>query len=180
MKKLQLLLLSLLVICSTFASNEGSDVLTMSNQMVFTGKIKKIKDCSVVFKTEGNKYVIPADDIYSLQFSDTNDKVYTNYLALSAGSENACLNGSLDAENYHGKNGAHFVYGILFGPFAILGTALSNPTPSSGKNTLTMSKNKDQMNDLEYLSCYQKKAKGKLIGMEALGLGATLLLLLLI
>jgi hypothetical protein len=31
------------------------------------------------------------------------------------------------------------------------------------------SKNKDQFDDPEYLSCYKKKAKGQLTGMEALG-----------
>ena len=43
-----------------------------------------------------------------------------------------------------------------------------------------MSNNKDQFNDLEYLSCYKKKAKGQLIGAEALGWGAWILSVLVI
>lgn len=176
MKKLQLLFLCLFITTLSFAN----DILTLNNQMVFMGKIKKIKDCNVVFKASGEKYVIPANEIYSLQFSDTNDKVYTEYLGLNQNNDNACLNGSLDAENYHGKKGAHFIYGFLFGPFAMIGTALSDPSPTSGKNTLLMTQHKDQLSNLEYLSCYKKKAKGKLIGMEGLGWGAFVLLILLL
>jgi hypothetical protein len=43
-----------------------------------------------------------------------------------------------------------------------------------------MSKNKDQFSDPAYLSCYKKKAKGQLIGMEGLGWAAWVLLLLVI
>ena len=91
---------------------------------------------------------------------------------------NNCLSGRLDAENYHGKKGGHFVLGVLFGPFAMIGTALADPTPAKGKQTYMMSENKDQFNDPEYLSCYKKKAKGQLIGAEAAGWGAWILLLL--
>ena len=60
----------------------------------------------------------------------------------------------------------------------MLGTALANPTPDKGKRTYEMSKNKKHFDDLEYLSCYKKKAKGQLIGMEAIGWGAWILLVL--
>ncbi|MDO9615988.1 MAG: hypothetical protein Q7J86_15885 [Bacteroidota bacterium] len=102
------------------------------------------------------------------------------YLKMADGDPNKCMNGRVDADNYHGKKGGHFVLGVLFGPFAMIGTALSNPTPEKGSNTFVMSKNKDQFSDPEYLSCYRSKAKGQLIGMEALGWGAWILLLLVI
>jgi hypothetical protein len=41
-----------------------------------------------------------------------------------------------------------------------------------------MSRNKEQFSDPEYLSCYTKKAKGQLIGIEALGWGAWILFIL--
>jgi len=84
----------------------------------------------------------------------------------------------LDAENFHGKKGGHFVLGVLFGPFAMIGTALANPKPKKGKDTYMFSENKELFDDPMYLSCYRKKAKGQLIGMEALGWGSWLLLLL--
>lgn len=156
----------------------AGDILTLNNAMVFEGKVTRIKDCAVVFKAEGTKYIVPASEIFSLQFEDTADKVYTKYLEMADDNPNKCLNGRLDAENFHGKKGGHFVLGFLFGPFAMIGTALANPTPERGKYTYMRSKNKEQFNDPEFLSCYRKKAKGQLIGSEAMGWASWLLLLL--
>ncbi|MDR2911227.1 MAG: hypothetical protein LBV47_07700 [Bacteroidales bacterium] len=152
-----------------FAFNTfAADMLTLTNEMVFNGKITRIKNCMVTFRaSDGNKYTIPANDIFSIQFEDMNDKVYTNYMQDM--NSDKCMKGTLDAEYYHGKKGGHFVLGVLFGPFAMIGTAVSNPSPWKGKYTYMMSENKDNFNDLEYLSCYKKKAKGQLIGMEGLG-----------
>lgn len=174
MKKLTLTITAILFAIVSFAG----DILTLNNEMVFEGKVKKIKDCVVVFKADGNKYVVPASDIFSIQFEDIEDKIYTDYIKMLQDEPNKCLNGSLDAENYHGKKGGHFALGVLFGPFAMIGTALADPTPYKSTQTLLMSKNKDQFSDLEYLTCYKKKARGQLIGMEGLGWAAWLLLLL--
>jgi len=83
--------------------------------------------------------------------------------------ENLCLKARHDATNFHGKQVGHFFLGVLFGPFAIIGTALANPTPYSSSNTLLLSSNKDYFSSPEYLICYRKRAKGSLITMEALG-----------
>jgi hypothetical protein len=174
MKKLTLTLTATLFAIASFAG----DILTLNNEMVFEGKVSKIKGCAIVFKADGNKYIVPASEVFSLKFENTKDKVYTEYIKMADGDPNKCLNGRLDAENFHGKNVGHFFLGVLFGPFAMIGTALSDPTPEKGKQTYMMSKNKEQFSDPEYLSCYKKKAKGKLIGMEALGWGAGILLLL--
>jgi hypothetical protein len=161
-------------------SSFASDILTLNNEMTFEGQVTRIKDCSVFFRTEGQKFVIPASDIFSIQFENAEDKVYVEYMKMADGDPNKCMNGRVDADAYHGKKGGHFILGVLFGPFAMIGTALSNPTPDKGRNTLVMSKNKDQFSDPEYLTCYRSKAKGQLIGMEALGWGAWILLLLVI
>jgi hypothetical protein len=174
MKKTTLTLTAILFAIASYAG----DILRLNNEMVFEGKVTKIKDCEVVFKADGKKFIVPTSVIFSLQFENTADKIYTDYMEMADSDPNKCLNGRLDAENYHGKNGGHFVLGVLFGPFAMIGTALANPTPEKGKQTYMMSKNKDQFNDPEYLSCYKKKAKGQLIGMEALGWGAWILLIL--
>lgn len=174
MKKLTLTFTAILFAIASYAG----DILTLNNQMVFEGKVSKIKNCAVVFKADGKKFIVPSSEIFSLQFENTEDKVYTDYIEMADGDPNKCLNGRLDAENYHGKKGGHFVLGFLFGPFAMIGTALSNPTPERGKQTYMMSKNKEQFSDPEYLSCYKKKAKGQLIGMEGLGWGFWILLFL--
>ena len=82
------------------------------------------------------------------------------------------------AGRQYSKKVGHFFLGVLFGPFAMIGTALANPTPEKGKLTYMLSKNKDQFSDPQYLSCYKKKAKGQLIGMEASGWGAWIVLVL--
>jgi hypothetical protein len=176
MKKLALTITATLFAIASFAG----DILTLNNEMVFEGKVTKIKDCAVVFKADGNKYIVPASEIFSLQFENTEDKVYTEYMKMAVGDPNKCLIARFDADNYHGKNGGHFVLVVIFGPFAMIGTALANPTPERGRQTYMRSKNKEQFSDPEYLSCYRKKAKGQLIGMEALGWGAWILLLLIL
>jgi hypothetical protein len=174
MKKITMTITATLFAVASFAG----DILTLNNEMVFEGKVTKIKECAVVFKANGHRYIVPASEIFSLQFENSEDKVYTDYMQMEYGDPNKCLNGRLDAENYHGKRGGHFVLGVLFGPFAMIGTALSNPTPDRGKQTYMMSRNKEQFSDPEYLSCYTKKAKGQLIGIEALGRGAWILFIL--
>jgi len=176
MKKITLTITSLLFVIVTFAS----DILTLNNKKVFIGKVTKIKGCSVVFKVNGNKYLIPTSDIFSIQFGNAKDKVFTKYMQMADGDPNKCMNARLDAENFHGKKGGHVVLGFLFGPFAMLGTAIASPTPDKGKRTYLMSKNKDEFDDLEYISCYKKRAKGQLIGMEAVGWGGAILLFILI
>lgn len=171
MKKVFYTLCFSLSVLTAFAG----DVLTLSNQKMFDGKVIKISGCSIVFVADGHKHSIPASDIFSVQFENENDKVYTDYLKMLENNPNHCLSGSLDAENFHGKKGGHFVLGVLFGPFAIIGTALADPTPDKGKSTYMLSKNKELFNDPEYLSCYRKKAKTQLMTMEALGWGAWLL-----
>ena len=174
MTKLTLTLLATLISLGSYAG----DVLTLTNAMVFEGKVTRIKECTLVFKTEKGKFRVPASDVASVAFEDHSDKVYQKYLEEIPYNPQNCLSGRLDAENYHGKKGGHFVLGVLFGPFAMIGTALANPSPEKGKNTYMFSENKDLFDDPMYLSCYRKKAKGQLIGIEALGWGSWLLLLL--
>ncbi|MGV8093414.1 MAG: hypothetical protein AB2L24_16260 [Mangrovibacterium sp.] len=173
MKKLFLIASVLLSVLTSFAD----DILVLNNNMAFKGKVTKISDCTVVFKSNGDKYVIPASDIYSVKFEDTKDKVYTKFMEMTDTNSNKCLMGKLDAEQYHGKKGEHFLLGALFGPFAMIGTAFSNPTPVRGKRTCLLSKNEEIFSDPEYLSCYKKKAKSQLIVAEALGCLSWILIL---
>ena len=139
--------------------------------------MKKIKNCSVVFDPiGGSRCVIPADSIYSVQFENVEDEVYTSYMELS--DMDKCLKGQNDADMYHGKGGGNFCLGLLFGPFGVIGAALGKPAPMSGSKTGFMSQNKDLFQDPAYLSCYTKKARGKAVGNAALGWGAWVLLVI--
>lgn len=160
-------------------ATQAGDILTLKNEKVFDGKVTKIKGSSVEFKAENQKYSIPASEIESIQFENNNDKVFTSYQALVNAEQSKCMAGSLDAENHHGKKGGAIALGALFGPFALVGTAiLANPTPEKGARTYMLSKNKELFSDAEYLSCYKKKAKGQLVGSTALGWAAWVLLVI--
>ena len=162
--------LSLFLVTLTLAlSVNAKDVLTLKNQQKFEGKILRIKDCSIVFKTNRVKYTIPSDDIYSVEFDNLQNKVYKNYVNRLASGENLCLKAKADAQRFHGKKAGHVILGVLFGPFAIIGTALSDPSPYKSSKTLIRSENREQFNEPEYLICYRKKAKDQLIAMEAVG-----------
>ncbi|MFM1744713.1 MAG: hypothetical protein RLZZ630_650 [Bacteroidota bacterium] len=149
----------------------ADDILILKNEKVFEGKVIRIKNCGVVFKVDRERYEIPADDIHFIQFGDTVDKVYMDYLKRSETDPDQCLKGWLDAKKYHGKKEVHFILGFLFGPYAMLGTLLAKPTPEKGVNTLSNSVNREQFSDPEYLRCYRQKAKADLITMEAIGHG---------
>ena len=154
----------------------AADVITLNNQMAFSGKVFKIDQCMVKFRSGGEVFIIPADDIYTINFENPNDRVLRRYENLS--DPEKCLKGRNDADLYHGKAGAHIALGVLFGPFAIIGAAVADPIPSRGKDTYMMSKNQELFSDPAYLSCYRKTAKGKNVGNTALGWGAWILFLL--
>jgi hypothetical protein len=63
---------------------------------------------------------------------------------------------------------------MFLGPFAMIGTAVSNPTPEKGERTFDMSINRELFNDPDYLECYKVNAKRKQIQMEAIGTGISL------
>lgn len=164
MNKITLTIVAILLVLTSYAD----DLLTLNNCMVFKGKITKIKCCTVAFKANGQNFLVPVSEIFALEFENAKDKVYIEYMNLADGDPDKCMSGILDAGIYHGKKGSHFVLGFLFGPFAMIGTALSNPIPERGKFAY-LSKNKEMFRDTEYLSCYKQKATRQLIGMEALG-----------
>lgn len=173
--RMKKLILSLLTVV-TVISAQAFDKLTLTNGMQFQGDVVKVKACSVMFKTEAGKVEVPAKDIYSVEFENPNDEQFIEYIAIlnSADSADKCMNGQMDAQRYHGKKGMHFVLGFLFGPLAVIGTAIgANPTPYNAKNqvALSQSPNKDQFTDPEYLMCYKKEAKKRLIVVECAGFG---------
>lgn len=152
------------------------DALILNNKMVFTGEIVRVKGCEVVFRFEGEKFKVPMADIKALDFANTDSRHYKKFNELVADPE-SCAKAINDASAYHGKGGLHFALGALFGPFAVIGAAVSSPSPSSGANTAGLSDNRELFNDAEYLNCYKKKARGKNVGNAAVGWGAWVLLL---
>jgi hypothetical protein len=164
-----------------FMGHEGTaDIITLNSLRKMEGKVTKIKHCMITLKTDTGKYQIPAEDIYSIQFEDEQDKVYRKYLSELKVDPSKCVNGRLDAVNHHGKKSGHIAMGFLLGPFAMLGTALSEPTPEKGQTTVELSEHPELLQDPDYVSCYKKKAKGRLIGAESIGFGIAVLMIALI
>jgi hypothetical protein len=153
----------------------AGDHIRLRNGNLYDGKVKKVKKCRVVFEMNNDTYEIPAHEIQYVQFADVNDRVYTRYQKKVV-DDNACFKGQTDAVAYHGKGLGHAVLGFLFGPFAVIGTAVTQTTPDRGKSTYLMSQNKELFDDPVYINCYKKKAKGKLIGAELGGLALAILI----
>jgi sRNA-binding regulator protein Hfq len=184
-------LISVMLLClflNVSAQNNYEEVLYLKNGGVIRGVIiEQIPNQQIKIQTKDkNIFVFKYDeidritkDINSISTTSENDNQSENTSQEKKG-DSTCENATLDAENYHGKKGLHFGLGVLFGPFAMIGTAISEPTPMKGKQTMSMSKNKSKFNDHSYLSCYKKKAKSQLIQMEAIGWGSWLLLLLIL
>ncbi|MEM7373822.1 MAG: hypothetical protein AAF587_34685 [Bacteroidota bacterium] len=171
----------LLTILTVFlcSVNFANDILTLNNEMVFQGKVKQINACSILFKSDGKKFDIPSEDIFSVKFDNPKDKIYTSYMEMAERNPKACMQGTLDADNLHGRSGSYFTMGMLFGPFALIGAAMGNPSPISSKNAYYMSGNQDLFQDPMYLNCYKRKAKSKNVKSAAAGWGAWILVVLL-
>lgn len=166
-KTLQLLLISVLMVSTTYAA----DLVTLNNGMKFQGKILNVKKNKVIFQSGDEKYSIPSDQISLLEFEDTTSRLYNDLVEISQEAEqDNCSLGMNDAKNFHGKKGGHIALGVFFGPFAILGTAIAaNPTPYNAKKAMMISTNKEIFSDPSYLQCYKKQAKGDLIIAELEG-----------
>jgi hypothetical protein len=173
-KKLLLLVLTVMSL-----STSATDIVVLVNNMTFEGKVTKIKKCMVFFDMGSEQYEIPATDIFSIQFENVDDKVYRDYMKLSENDPEVCLQGRKDAHAFHGKKGGHFFLGLLFGPLAVIGTALANPTPDKGRDTYREVQNRNLLTDPIYIKCYKKRAKGQLIGAEFFGWGTWVVILLL-
>jgi len=176
MKKL-ILILSTFIFLFSIPIYAG-DFITFLDGKTMEVKIKRIKNCEIVIKFKKQKYFIPADSIFTIEFENPDNKIYQEYLKLS--SSDKCMRGQLDAAAYHGKGGGNFILGVLFGPFAVIGCAVGKSGPSRGANTFIMSENRELFNDAIYLTCYQKQARRKAITNAAIGWGAWILFVLLI
>ncbi|MBK8843452.1 MAG: hypothetical protein IPO33_11690 [Saprospiraceae bacterium] len=87
MKRFTFTIAAILFAISCFAG----DILTLNNHMVFEGKITKIKTCTVVFKTDGKNFSVPSSEIFSIQFEDLENKIYTDYMKMADGDPSKCL-----------------------------------------------------------------------------------------
>jgi hypothetical protein len=172
--------LLIILIVLTGKDSLAADIIILRNAQTYEGKVTKIRNCQVTFSAGGDRYHIPAADIHSIKFASQDDRVYRRYLNELEVDPSKCVNGRLDAAQYHGKKSSHIALGFLFGPLAMVGTAMADPTPDKGKLTTQRSENSEMFSDPDYLNCYRKRAKGKLIGAESIGFGISLLMILLI
>lgn len=147
----------------------ASDTLQLLNSQSFVGEVKSMENCQVTFKANGTKYLIPADSIYSIKFSDTKNVVYQAILGDTLTNRQLCLKGQQDADGLYNAGFAHFLLGVAFGPFSVVGTTIASPSPAKSKSTLELSENKDHFGNFYYLECYRKKAKAKNISAVLLG-----------
>lgn len=170
------ILIALLFAC--ISKNYASDIITLKNNMSFDGKIVKCKNSYIWFVANEVKYSIPISDILNISLENDEMNKLNKQLKMAVQDYSICEKATFDAKNYHKKEVGHFILGVLFGGLAVLGTAISNPSPEKGLQTELKSKNKDLFDNPEYLKCYKKNVKGRLIGAELLGIGGLILVLL--
>lgn len=170
---------------NSIINNEKVDILKLKNGRQFQGTVGKIhvkskNEVSIKFNVEEQEYWIPSEDIQAIQFGNTQSQPYLKLKGIAQRSDSEkCRFGRNDADAYHGKGFAHFAYGFLFGPFAVIGAAIASPTPDSGSDTMVMSENTDYFDDPSYLNCYSKKAKKQNIGNTLAGWGSWVLIFVL-
>lgn len=171
-----------IVICSFVKSQ---DVLILKNGDELQTKITEVGISEVKYKMYDNQtgpiHVILKSEIFMIKYENgTKELIKSNVSIINVGGYNnadVCKKGQKDAELYHGKTGKHMLGGFLLGPFAVIGSALANPTPEKGDKTLEMSKNRDEINnDFYYRDCYIKKARTKNIVNTFAGWAGWLLL----
>ena len=169
------------------------DNIVLTNGEEIKAKVTEITTDEIKYKRCDNligpAYTIKKTAVFMIQYANGTKDVFTPANTTSSNitkTDNTktnltdkCTAGQQDAIKYHGKAGGHYVLGLLFGPFAILGTAFADPTPENGRKTYVMSQNKDMFGDATYRLCYKKKAKGRLIGAELCGWAFWILLLIL-
>lgn len=162
------LLFFLLLTISLSRTFAQTDILILNDQKKFSGEIVKVKKNFIILKKNNLKYKIPKSDILTFELENKN----SDSTSQGIDTLDICHKAIEDATKYHGKENGHVILGFLFGPISIIGTGLSSPNPYNGKKTIILSKNTKLFDNKEYLNCYKKKAKMKLIGNEALGFGA--------
>jgi hypothetical protein len=125
----------------------------------------------------GITYGIYKSDVLRIRYQNGRVESFTpEELAKSMSPEEKCSCGRSDAAKYHGLKGGAFACGAYCGPFVLLGTAITKQTPKMGMRTSKISEHKNLFQDPYYLKCYNKKAKADLLGMEAQGLAAVILI----
>ncbi len=63
--------------------------------MGFRGKVKKIKNCEIVFKIDFIEFYIPATQIFSIKFENKAEKVYVDFMKMAVTNTDNCLKGIL-------------------------------------------------------------------------------------
>jgi hypothetical protein len=138
----------------------ANDEVQLLNCEIYHGEVLKIDQCKVHFKTVCQTLIIDADSIDYLKFECLDNEIYVNYINDLTLKEK-CLRGHNDAKNLYNYGIPHFILGVLFGPFTVVGTLVATPTPNKSQATMKLSENKELFGDPSYLECYKKEAKSK-------------------
>ena len=171
MQKLTLTIIAIFMALSLVANNQDNEPdKGIANADAMSIEITRSPDELFLF----------ASDEFMAYNANIKEALHDQYNKMTTRDADYCLLGEQDAELYHGKQGRFFTLGIFFGPFALLGSALTNPVPEKGAYTMEKSINKEHIHNPDYRKCYRGKAKRNHAKYAAMGWGSWLLLSLLI
>lgn len=165
MKQFFLLLLS---VCLSFAAQ--ADFIQLTNGDLFEGKVLKVYEGELLFKTEAGTYFIPQQDLQCVNLdhrSKRKEKALDDMFATPA--EDTCSRGSV-AGGMHGHGFGQFCAGFFGSLIGVGIVMIVDKTPSKSKNLLMVADDRDVWTDPSYLACYDKAAKKKALTNSGLGM----------
>lgn len=174
MIRLPIILLSLMLGSSLCAQ----DIILLKDGKEVRAKVKSVGTSEIKYhdfeNLTGPEYSIEKNMVFMITYENGKKDVFSESPSTTIASTKAgpCEAGTRDAELYHRRTGTHVILGVLTGPFAAIGAALSHPTPERGRETMAKSKNKEYFQVDEYRECYQKKARSKNVVNSLAGWGS--------
>lgn len=161
-----------------FSANMFADIVTIDGRQ-YNVEINRIQPKKVLFTFGNDTYVVPMNKIDMIYLEGSNSTFAKSAEVLNqiVSEGNPCLLGTTDAQS-RGKTTVNVIGGVLFGPFALIHKALKDFHPMKDIETITVSGNKDLVDNPNYIQCYRKKAKTKALTETAGGWATWILIVL--
>lgn len=163
MKKYTLLFLSAFAVLAAKA-----DFVQLKNGKLFEGKVVRVFESELAFKTSVGTFFIPGSDLQCVNIEKIRPKQERALASMFASSADACSRGT-SAGTMHGHGFGQFCAGFFGSLLGVGIVMLVDKTPAKSKNLIMVATDDDVWTDPGYLMCYNKAAKSKALINSGLG-----------